>query len=340
MKKNLAIVLMIVVSVGMAYILDAQTTAKHHKKHHKKAHTENADSLAAARAADSAAKQQAVVSVPVDPADTMHTEGLVADTGLPSYNYYALDSTRPVDGMYHIPMLRGAKPFALPKENAYDIKFYKRIWRTIDLHDSVNKIFAMPGETLVSLIVASIKSGKLIAYSDEKFTKALTYSQVMRTLTDSQTISKFDSTGQEIGTTTIFNDFNPDSVTKYEMKEDIYYDKVRGRIITQIVGLAPIKAVKTSSGDYIGDTHPFWLYFPQCRLPFAGKDIYDTQRDIYNISFDDIFIQRNFRTLIVKESNPADLRIKDIYPDEDRQKMESDRIELEIRNYKSNTWKY
>jgi len=124
------------------------------------------------------------------------------------------------------------------------------------------------------------------------------------------------------------------------MKEDVYYDKVRGRVITQIVGLAPIKALKTSQGDYIGDTHPFWLYFPQCRTPFAGKDIYDTQRDLYNISFDDVFIQRNFRTVIVKESNPADLRIRDIYPDEQRQKQESDRIERELQNYKSNVWKY
>jgi gliding motility associated protien GldN len=340
MKNKIFVAFLLLVSLGLATVLQAQSTG-HKKRRHKKTQ-HNADSVAAAKAMDTVAKAPVAVAepTPISAGDTMHTDGLIADTGMPSYTYFPIDTSKPVDGMYKIPMLKGAKPFAIPKENAYDIKFYKRLWRTIDLHDSVNKVFAMPGETLVSLILSSIKAGKLIAYSDEKFTKALTYSAVMKSLTDSQTVSQFDSTGQEIGTRTIFNDFNPDSITKYEMKEDIYFDKVRGRLISQIVGLAPIKALKTSSGDYIGDTHPFWLYFPQCRIPFAGKDIYDTQRDIYNISFDDIFIQRNFRTLIVKESNPGDYRIKDLYPDEAKQKQESDRIEAELRNFKKDIWKY
>ena len=338
MKKTIFVALLLLVSLGLTTMLEAQSTHKKKKKHHKTA----AVDTVATKPMDTVAKAPVAIAepAPVFEGDTMHTEGLVADTGIPSYAYYPIDTSKPVDGMYHIPMLKGARAFAMPKQNAYDIRFYKRIWRTIDLHDSLNKIFAMPGETLVSLIISSIKAGKIIAYSDEKFTKALTYNAVMKSLTDSETISVFDSTGQELGTRTVFKDFNPDSITKYEMKEDVYYDKVRGRIITQIVGLAPIKALKTSQGDYIGDTHPFWLYFPQCRTPFAGKDIYDTQRDIYNISFDDIFIQRNFRTVIVKESNPADLRIRDIYPDEQRQKQESDRIERELQNYKSNVWKY
>jgi len=91
---------------------------------------------------------------------------------------------------------------------------------------------------------------------------------------------------------------------------------------------------------YLGDVHPFYLNFDQCRRLFAAREVMDPQRDIYNISFDDVFIQRAFKSMIVKESNPADLRIKDKYPDEALQKKEAARIEREIARYKRNLWKY
>jgi gliding motility associated protien GldN len=202
-------------------------------------------------------------------------------------------------------------------------------------------MFAVPGETLISIIIESIKKGKLIAYKDEKFTSRLTYSQVMKQFSDSEIVSTYDDQGQELGTKTIFKDFNPDSVTMYALKEDIYFDKTRGRLITQMIGLAPVKKLKTSSGEFIGNFYPFWLYFPQCRVPFAGREIYDTQRDIYNVSYDDIFIQRQFRTRIIKESNPLEMSIRDKFPnDEAKQIAESDRIEREIEAFKKTIWKY
>lgn len=112
-------------------------------------------------------------------------------------------------------------------------------------------------------------------------------------------------------------------------------------MITRIIGLSPIKKVKSSAGDVIGEQHPFYLYYPQCRNVLASREVFDTQRDIYDMSFDDLFISRNFRTLIVKESNPGDLRIKDKYPnDDEKQKQEAERIERELRDYKKNLWKY
>lgn len=266
---------------------------------------------------------------------------LVADTSSLAYTDLTLDSTRPVDGFYKIPLLRGAKPFALPAENKYDIKFYKRLWRTIDLTDSLNKIFAMPGETLMGVIMDAIKAEKLVPYADEKFTSRLTYTKLMKKMSDSSVVPEFDSTGVQIGSHAVFNAFNPESITKFEIKEDIFYDKVHGRLITQIVGLAPVLKIKTSAGDYVGTTHPFWLYFPQCRYPFASREAYDTQRDIYNVSYDDVFIQHNFKTQIVKESNPEDISIEAKFPnDEEKQKKESDRIENELRNFQKNLWKY
>ncbi|MES2702205.1 MAG: gliding motility protein GldN [Bacteroidota bacterium] len=343
MKKNIAIALFAFLSIGVCTTLDAQTTKKKTKK--KTTKTAKQSPEEAARIADSIAKATAasdpgVPNMTAEDPENPAMSALVADTGF--INDFALDTSRPVDGFYKQTTLRGAKPFAFPKENKNNVKFYKRLWREIDLTDSVNKLFAVPGETLMQLIMDAIKYGKLVPYADEGFKSQLTYKKVMKIFTDSAIVPIFDSiSGEQIGSKTVFNDFNADSVTKFEIKEDIYFDKTRGRVITQIIGLAPVRKLKSTTGEMLGEQHPFWLYFPQCRNLFAAREVIDPQRDIYNISYDDLFIQRNFRTRIVKESNPADLRIKDKYPsDERKQKLESDRIERELNNYKKNLWRY
>jgi len=341
MKKNVVIAFVVLLALGMNSALDAQTSKKKKKK--KKAKVEqtvNTDSIEAARVKDSIA--QALASKPApEPEDTL-TRGLVADTSYLAYNDLVLDTTRPIDGFYKLPILRGAKPFAFPDEKKFNIKFYKRLWRTIDLTDSVNRIFSVPGQTLVSIIMDALKAKKIVAYADEGFTKAYSYEKVLRVLSDSAIVTDVDSlTGDVVGSHSVFVPFNPDSVTKLEIKEDIFVDKVRGRLIRRIIGLSPIKKVKSSAGDVIGEQHPFYLYYEQCRNVLAAREAFDTQRDIYDMSFDDVFILRNFKTVIVKESNPADLRIKDKYPnDEDKQKAEAERIEKELRTYEKNLQKY
>lgn len=342
MRKNVVLALLLLCALGVSSVMEAQTASKKKKKKKAKKETVtiNQDSIDAARIADSIAAAAAAAPPP----DTMSalTAGLVADTSWMTYTDIQLDTTRPVDGFYKLPMLRGAKAFAFPDENKFNIKFYKRLWRQIDLTDSVNRIFSMPGQTLVGILLDALKAQKIVAYSDEGFTKAMSYEKVLRVLSDSVVVTDLDSlTGDAIGSHSVYVPFNPDSVTKIEIKEDIFVDKVRGRLITRIIGLSPIKKVKSSGGDVIGEQHPFYLYFPQCRAVLASREVFDTQRDIYDMSYDDLFISHNFKTLIVKESNPGDLRIKDKYPnDEDKQKAEAERIERDLREYKKNLWKY
>jgi gliding motility associated protien GldN len=275
-----------------------------------------------------------------DTSNLVRIDSLVADTSNPID--YSLNNTKPFDGFYKQTNVKGAKPFAYPRPNRNNIRFYKRIWRDFDLTDSLNKIFATPGETLMQLIMDAIKTNRLIPYADETFRSQLSYKKVLKIFTDSALVAVFDSvSGEQISSKTVYNEFNADSVTKFELKEDIYFDIVRGKLVTQIVGLAPIRKLKSSDGELIGEQHPFWLYFPQCRNLFAAKEVIDPQRDIYNESYDDLFCQRLFKTEIVKESNPADLRIKDKYPnDPEKQHLESLRIEKEIQNYKNHLWKY
>ena len=266
---------------------------------------------------------------------------LVADTAATVMDDYIIDTTRPSDGFYKTSTLRGAKPFAFPDEKINNIKKYKRLWRQIDLTDSANRIFAVPGETLMQSIMDAIKSGRLVAYKDDEFKKQLTYEQAISKFRDSSVAMDLDTTtGEVIGSHPVLTEFNPDSVTKFEIKEDIYFDKVRGRVVTEIISLCPIKKYKNSSGVYLFDQRPFFLYFKQLRKLLAAREVTDLPRDISNISYDDMFISRNFHSRIIKEASPSDLKISDKFKNEEDQIKESNRIEQEIRNFKKGMFKF
>jgi len=343
MKKNIVLVILVLLAVALGTtVLDAQTKGKGKGKGKgkKPATTQPAGDTTAPKPVTPAVTRPTPTAEDLDTARNLMIDTLVLDTTIS--NDYTLENSRPVDGFYKQTMLKGAKPFAFPKVNKNNIKFYKRIWRDIDLTDSINRIFATPGETLMQLIMDAIRTNRLVPYADESFKSQLNYRKVMRIFSDSAIVATYDSvTGEQTGTRTVFNEFNADSVTKFELKEDIFFDKTRGKVVTQIIGMAPVRKLKTSTGEYISEQHPFWLYFPQCRNLFAAKEVIDPQRDIYNESYDDLFIQRAFKSVIVKESNPADLKIKDKYPnDEQRQKKEAERIEREIISYKAKMWRY
>jgi gliding motility associated protien GldN len=257
------------------------------------------------------------------------------------------EDTTPVDGYYKKTELEKAKPFDYPKVKNGQVRFYKRIWRDIDLKDPENAIFVTPGSSLIEVIVAAIQEGNLTAYdpvstkenpTGDAFTTPLTPEQAMGHLTDSVLVPQFDEEGNQIGAQMTLNDFNPQSITKFRVKEDIFFDRQRSRIETRIVGIAPLIQINAAS-EMIGEQPAFWLYFPQARKTFVTKEVADPKRHISNLTFDDIFLQHSFKSIIVKESNPGELSIRD-YAKDNEELKEAERIEDEINEYKKKTWKH
>ncbi len=257
------------------------------------------------------------------------------------------DTALPVDGYYRSNALANAKPFPYPKVNMNNVRFYKRIWRDIDLTDPKNKIFATPGANLMDAIMEGISERKITAYdptstkdnpTGDAFVTRLTPVQALARLTDSVLVPQFDSEGNQIGATMKLNDFNSESITKFRIKEDIFYDKQRSRVETRIIGIAPLIKIKAAE-EVVSEQPAFWLYFPQCRKVFVTKEVIDPLHSIYNISFDDIFIEHAFNSKIVKESNPADLSLKDYAPNKEELEQ-SNEIEQQITQYKKHVWHY
>src|SRR5690606_8361479 len=60
-----------------------------------------------------------------------------------------MDTIPVTDGFYQVNNLEDAVPFAYPEVNLKNIRFYKRVWRDIDLKDEENYIYAIPGNSLM-----------------------------------------------------------------------------------------------------------------------------------------------------------------------------------------------
>lgn len=254
---------------------------------------------------------------------------------------------RPVDGYYRNTNIIDAKvtPYANLREA--DVMYTKRVWREIDLREKMNSVYSSPKARLIDIIMDAVVSGELRAYdavgtkgdpSGDAFGTVLPPDRVMGKFADSVLIPDFDENGEQVGSHMAAGEFNPDSVVKFQIKEDWIFDKNRSVFEPRIIGIAPMVKIKAGGQD-LGEQPAFWIYFPEARHIFVTKAVVTRSNDATGLSYDDIFMKRLFSSYIVKESNPEDLRIKDYAQGIDRL-YESERVKKELIDYEQDLWSY
>lgn len=251
------------------------------------------------------------------------------------------DTIPTTDGFYQANSMEDAVPFAYPEVNRKNIRFYKRVWRDIDLKDEKNYILAIPGNSLIEVIMKAIEKGKLSLYSpdDDSFKGRLSAQEGMARFADSVLVPIFDDEGNQIDSKMALNEFDPARVTKFRVKEDIFFDKQRGRLETRIIGVAPLMNITTSAelAESVGSTPAFWLYFPQLRYSLVQVDISDPDKGLYEMTMDDFFVQNKFASSIVRESSPGMLQnVKE--SENGGQFLDGRKVEEKLDAYKKKLW--
>ncbi len=249
----------------------------------------------------------------------------------------------PVDGYSVRSDLQDRRVIPYSNVRSGDVVFSKRVWREIDLNDERNHVFASPQAKLIDILVEAINAGELTAYdptptkqdpTGDSFLKRMTSTEAFGRFVDSVLVPEFDQDGNEIGSSMVAGEFNPESVTRFRIKEDWFYDKQRSVFEPRIIGLAPL--MKISMGGVELDEQPaFWVYFPEARHILVNKEVADAVNDAIGISFDDLFTRRSFSSTIVKESNPQDLRLKDMGGNE---KDAATKIEEKLIEFDKSIW--
>lgn len=229
-----------------------------------------------------------------------------------------------------------------------DVFYSKRIWREIDLRDTMNSVLGAEGAKLIDVLLEAIGNEELTAYSskdttagkllddNDSFKIALTAQQALQNARG-MVEGEADSLTGQIAAPKLGR-LRSEEFLKYRIKEDWILDTKRSIFEPRIVGLAPMKMVE-------GNWQPvFWIYYDEARQLLSAKRLMNPFNDASTLTFDDFFVRRLFYSYIVKESNPSNKNIGEMLgitdPKDPRKLYESERIKKSVADFEQSLWEY
>jgi gliding motility associated protien GldN len=238
-----------------------------------------------------------------------------------------------------------------------DAVYRQRLWREIDVHEKMNLPFVYKADgdngnqRFIIILLNAIKSGEITAFSsaDDRFTTPITLREITEQLIGKpHTIQVPDWTKDPDGSkgitrdSLVTEDFDPNAIEKYWIKEDVVFDKQTSRLTTRILGIAPLKTIKNSDGSYRDVTPIFWVYYPDLRPMLAKFEAYNGKNYGARLSWEEMFESRMFASRIIKSTveNPNDLFIRDYVKEPILRLLEGDNIKEKIFNYEQDLWSY
>jgi len=263
---------------------------------------------------------------------------------IPENNVKAQDV---LDGIYIPEHSPTRKVISYASLREADVMWNKRIWRTIDLREKINHPFFYPLEaksnfkSLFKVVQDGINEGTITAYDviDDEFKSPLTKDELLAKMSsvDTQYVENFE-TG-ELEEQVIIQEIEAIDMKQYQLKEDWFFDNQRSVMEVRIIGINTITAKKDDSGNEVGKTALFWIYYPQARYVFANQVVFNRQNDAERRTFEDIFWKRMFNSYIHKESNVYDRGLFD-YTKGLAYQLEAERIKKDLFVMEHDLWSF
>jgi gliding motility associated protien GldN len=238
-----------------------------------------------------------------------------------------------------------------------DAVYMQRVWREIDVHEKVNLPFVykadgdMGNQRFIYILLNSIKNDSISAFSpqDDRFTTPMTVQEITDVLVGKPRVISIPNLNEDpdgskglMKDTTIVDEFNPDKVERYWVKEDWVFDKESSRMHVRILGIAPLKTVLNEDGSFRDVTPVFWVYYPDLRPIFAKHEVYNGKNFGARMSWEELFESRMFASRIIKSTvnNPNDEFIKSYVKDPILALLEGENVKDKIFNYEQDLWSY
>lgn len=267
-------------------------------------------------------------------------------------SYAQIGESTVLDGVYIKENTPNRRVIPYPHLREADVQWSKRVWRELDLKQKINHPLYYPlkpaqgKKSLFDVIKDGIiKTSELTAYytgdlgDDDMFTRELTPAEIMSILQDTVVQYAEDpDTGEMIETKTV-TEVTSEQITRYEVKEDWFFDRQRSVLDVRIIGICPKVAEKDEFGEFKGYKRLFWIYFPEARYVFSNVDVHNRFSDAERRTYEDIFWKRQFTSYIIKESNPYDRFIAEYKVGLDAL-LEAESIKKDIFDYEQNMWHY
>ncbi len=236
-----------------------------------------------------------------------------------------------------------------------DAVYRQRVWQEIDVHEKMNLPFVYAAtedngnQRFISILLNAIKSGQVTSFEDDRFTTPMTFRQIAENLVAKpHIIQKPDDINDPDGSkglmrdTLIQEEFNPEDIERYQIKEEWVFDKESSRLHVRILGIAPEKTVKNADGSFRAVVPAFWVYYPDLRTLLAKYEAYNGKNYGARMSWEELFESRMFAPRIIKSTidNPGDNYIAGYIKDPILRLLEGDNIKEKIFNYEQDLWSY
>jgi gliding motility associated protien GldN len=239
-----------------------------------------------------------------------------------------------------------------------DAVYRQRVWREVDVHEKMNLAFVYKAtedngnQRFINILLSEIKRGGITAFDanvDDRFTTPMTFKQIAEGLVAKpKTIQVPDMVNDPDGSkglmrdTVIQDEFNPEAVERYQIKEEWVFDKESSRLHVRILGIAPEKTILNPDGSFRAVTPIFWVYYPDLRPMLAKYEAYNGKNYGARMSWEELFESRMFSSRIIKSTidNPGDQFIAGYIKDPILQLLEGENIKEKVFNYEQDLWSY
>ncbi len=150
-----------------------------------------------------------------------------------------------IDGVYEkvTTVEKGIIPYDDIREA--DVFWSKRVWRTIDVREKMNLVFAYPQQSLIEIMHTAASNGDLSVYdmtviNADQFKEKLDVSKVNMIGNSTDTISRINPITLQQEDVIQTNEFDPQKIIKFKIKEDWFFDEETSTFQVRIIGIAPV----------------------------------------------------------------------------------------------------